>query len=106
MYPVWPQWEDGDDRRLQHDERDDPTMSETPPWSYLDEVDEALVEGVAERLVADTTIRGRRVQVTVQNCVVILEGNVDTAESKDAAGRQAWATPGVYDVCNMLTTDA
>jgi osmotically-inducible protein OsmY len=71
----------------------------------VDEVDAALVEQVAERLVAETEIRGRLVQVTVQNSVVILEGNVDSVAVKCAAGRLAWTTPGVADVCNMLVAD-
>ena len=70
-----------------------------------DEVDQALVDRVAERLVAETEIRGRLVRVMVQNGVVILEGSVDTADVKAAAGRLAWATPGVFDVCNMLISD-
>ena len=71
----------------------------------VDEVDEALVDRVAERLVAEAEIRGRRVRVMVQNSVVILEGTVDSADVRAAAGRLAWATPGVVDVCNMLTAD-
>ncbi|PRY20179.1 BON domain-containing protein [Pseudosporangium ferrugineum] len=72
---------------------------------FADEADLRLVHRVADGLVADTRIRGRHVQVTVQNGVVILEGAVDTAEVRDAAGRCAWSTPGVHDVCNMLMTD-
>lgn len=71
----------------------------------VDEINEALVGRVAERLVAEAEIRGRLVRVMVQNSVVILEGSVDSAEVKAAAGRLAWATPGVVDVCNTLTTD-
>lgn len=70
-----------------------------------DEVDQRLVHRVADGLVADTRIKGRHVQVTVQNGVVILEGDVDSAEVREAAGRRAWATPGVQDVCNMLVPD-
>ena len=43
--------------------------------------------------------------VTVQNGVVILEGYADTTRTRSAAGRRAWATPGVYDVCNLLAVD-
>lgn len=71
----------------------------------VDEVDDALVERVAERLVAEAEVRGRLVRVMVQNSVVILEGNVDSPADKAAAGRLAWATPGVFDVCNMLLAD-
>ncbi|WP_158647621.1 BON domain-containing protein [Actinoplanes sp. ATCC 53533] len=71
----------------------------------VDEVDEALVDRVAERLIAEAEIRGRLVRVMVQNSVVILEGSVDSADDKAAAGRLAWATPGVFDVCNLLIVD-
>jgi osmotically-inducible protein OsmY len=71
----------------------------------IDEVDAALVDRVAERLIAEAEIRGRLVRVIVQNSVVILEGSVDSAAVKAAAGRLAWATPGVFDVCNMLVAD-
>ncbi len=73
------------------------------PW---DEYDQELVECVADELVADTRIRGRHVQVTVQNGVVILEGMVDSVDIREAAGRRVWAVPGVQDVCNMLVPDA
>lgn len=71
---------------------------------FADE-DEVLVELVADRLLADVQVRGQNMLVTVQNCVVILEGHVESPEAKDAAGRQAWATPGIYDVCNLLVPD-
>jgi osmotically-inducible protein OsmY len=71
----------------------------------VDEVDAALVDRVAERLVSGGEIRGRLVRVMVQNSVVILDGTVDSADIKAAAGRLAWATPGVFDVCNMLNAD-
>ncbi|MEV4703136.1 BON domain-containing protein [Actinoplanes sp. NPDC049316] len=87
-------WEEPDDRHAWDDSEDE--------W---DESDLRLVHRVADGLVADTQIRGRHVQVTVQNGVVILEGAVDTAEVREAAGRRAWETPGVHDVCNMLMTD-
>ncbi|UQU62628.1 BON domain-containing protein [Couchioplanes caeruleus] len=73
------------------------------PW---DEDDRELVAHVAGQLVADTRIQGRHVQVTVQNGVVILEGTVESAAIREAAGRQVWAVPGVQDVCNMLVPDA
>ena len=65
--------------------------------------DELLVHLVAEGLAADRAVRGRHVDVTVQNGVVILEGEVASPASKEAAGRRAWSVPGVYDVCNRLS---
>jgi osmotically-inducible protein OsmY len=90
-----------------------------PIWSYPDDhgsqndgtsrgderpvvEDDILVDLVAGGLMAESSIRGRRVTVMVQNRVVILEGEVDSEASKKAAGRRAWSTPGVFDVCNLL----
>jgi osmotically-inducible protein OsmY len=70
-----------------------------------DGLDDVLVDLVAGRLIATAQVRGRQVCVSVQNGVVIMEGCVDSAESKRAAGRLAWSTPGVRDVCNMLSID-
>jgi osmotically-inducible protein OsmY len=67
--------------------------------------DEQLVDLVAGRLIATAEVRGRQVSVMVQNGVVILEGAVDSVDSKRAAGRLAWSTPGVTDVCNVLVVD-
>lgn len=69
------------------------------------EVDAALVDQVADRLMAASEIRGRLIRVTVQNSVVILEGSVESWAVRTAARRLAWATPGVLDVCNMLVAD-
>ena len=65
--------------------------------------DELLVHLVAEGLVADRAVRGRLIDVTVQNGVVIMEGEVASIEARAAAGRRAWSVPGVHDVCNRLT---
>ena len=72
------------------------------PEDYFLEVDEQLVHLVAEGLAGDRAVRGRHVDVTVQNCVVIMEGFVDSPEAKAAAGHRVWSIPGVHDVCNRL----
>ncbi|MEU4690570.1 BON domain-containing protein [Actinoplanes sp. NPDC023714] len=64
--------------------------------------DELLADRVAATLRSDPRIRGRRIELVVQNRVVILLGDVDTAEAGAAAGRAAWGVPGVFDVCNRL----
>lgn len=72
----------------------------------LDEVVQAdvrIVEGVATALACDVTVRGRRLEVLVQNQVVILLGEVESEDVRLAAGVVAWAVPEVYDVCNRLT---
>jgi hypothetical protein len=60
---------------------------------------------VADEMNQDPELSGGQMVVTVQNGVVILEGYADTSETREAAVRRAWATPGVFDVCNMLTVD-
>ena len=77
-----------------------------PAIRPLDEVIEAdirIVDGVAAALAGDVTVRGRRLEVLVQNQVVILLGEVESQEVRQAAGVVAWAVPEVYDVCNRLT---
>jgi osmotically-inducible protein OsmY len=71
-----------------------------------DDPDEVLVDLVVGRLIATAEVRGRDVCVSVQNGVVIMEGYVDSAESKTAAGTLAWSVPGVTDVCNVLAVDS
>ena len=65
--------------------------------------DEMLADRAAAALRQDERIRGRRIELTVQNRVIILIGDVATAEASDAAGRLAWSVPGVHDVCNRLS---
>jgi osmotically-inducible protein OsmY len=64
--------------------------------------DDVLVDIVAGRFMATAEVFGRLISVAVQNGVVIMEGTVDSVESKAAAGRLAWTTPGVVDVLNAL----
>lgn len=66
-------------------------------------VDEWIVERAAIALARDPLVRGRRLEVEVQNGVVILVGVLASAESRDAAGRRAWTVEGVADVCNRIT---
>lgn len=66
------------------------------------EGDELLLHRVAEALAGDPEIRGRHLDVTVQNGVVILEGVVSSLVAKSAAARRAWTVPEVRDVCNCL----
>jgi osmotically-inducible protein OsmY len=66
------------------------------------EGDELLLHLVAEALAGDQEIRGRHLDVTVQNGVVILEGVVSSLTARSAASRRAWAVPEVRDVCNCL----
>lgn len=74
-------------------------------WLPEADEDEELARLVGVRLVGDPEITGGHVRITVQNRVVILQGHVPSAEAKAAAGRQAWSTPGVFDVSNRLAHD-
>ncbi len=69
-------------------------------------VDVQLAHRVADRIISDPAIHGGQMEISVQNRVVILDGSIDSAAARDAAGRQAWSTPGVHDVCNRLIADA
>ncbi|KUL22811.1 BON domain-containing protein [Actinoplanes awajinensis] len=64
--------------------------------------DVMLADRVADALRRDRQVRGRHVEILVQNRVVILLGEVDTVRASIAAGRCVWAVPGVFDVCNRL----
>lgn len=96
MSPHWPFSEDGWPRDPWRDDDADADRV------YTDEADELLARRVADRFVNDPDLRSGHVVITVQNRVVILKGRVDSPVAKDAASRQAWATPGVFDVCNRL----
>ena len=69
----------------------------------VDSPDERLARMVRQRLYDDPWTCLRRVRVQVQNGVVILEGELESARARWVAAFHAWQTPGVRDVCNMLT---
>ena len=66
-------------------------------------VDERLARLVRQRLYGDPWTCLRRVRVQVQNRVVILEGQLNSAWACWVAVDHAWQTPGVVDVCDVLT---
>ncbi|MCM4083808.1 BON domain-containing protein [Paractinoplanes hotanensis] len=82
-----------------YDEDEAPTL----PSRELIEADIRIVDSVAAALACGMEVRGRRLEVVVQNRVVILLGEVESEEVRLAAGVVAWAVPEVYDVCNRLT---
>lgn len=63
-------------------------------------------ELIADRIVAsvrsDPTVQGLYLEIHVQNRVVILRGEVASAEARTTIRRLAWSTPGVRDVCNLI----
>jgi hypothetical protein len=76
----------------------------TGPATADNHVDEHLARQVADRIIADPTIRGGQLEIDVPNRVVILSGRIDSAAARDAAGRQAWSVPGVHDVSGPVVT--
>ena len=64
--------------------------------------DQVLALRVAEGLVRDQAVRGRRVEVTVVGTVVTLDGELESADARSAAEICARATPGVSAVANRL----
>jgi osmotically-inducible protein OsmY len=64
--------------------------------------DDRLACLVGHALLGDRAVTGRRIDVSVQNLVVVLDGEVDTETACIAAGLRAWSIPGVVDVCNAL----
>lgn len=74
----------------------------TPGWGLTWPDDERLADRTAVALQADPLVNGRRLEVVVQNGVVILLGELDSAEACAAARRRVWRVPGVRDVCNRV----
>lgn len=66
-------------------------------------MDQRLARLVTQRLRNDPWTCLQRVRVAVQNGVVILEGHLESARARWAAVDHAWQTPGVRDVCDVLT---
>jgi osmotically-inducible protein OsmY len=93
---TYPGWAD-DDEPFDHDQA--PQFSGDAGTVF----DRAVERRTAEALRDDPQFRGRRLEVAVQNRVVILRGEVDTCASRDCAARVAWTVHGVFDVCNQLT---
>lgn len=107
MVPLWPDpdgWSHDDDRHRRLSGDADGTARGRRDW-VADEVVDAedfLAGLVADEMILDPAIGSGQMVVMVQNGVVILQGHVDTPDTRSAAVRRAWATPGVFDVCNML----
>jgi osmotically-inducible protein OsmY len=65
--------------------------------------DDRLAGLAAEALAGNPLVHGRRLEILVQNGVIILTGELASADSRAAAGRTAWTVEGVMDVCNRVT---
>jgi osmotically-inducible protein OsmY len=64
--------------------------------------DEHLLDAVARSLLADEAITGGHLHLRAQNGVVILDGEIDTEDTRAAVSERVWAVPGVTDVCDAL----
>jgi osmotically-inducible protein OsmY len=64
--------------------------------------DERLLDTVAESLLGDEAITGGHLHLQAQNGVVILDGEIDTEDTRAAVSERVWAVPGVTDVCDAL----
>ncbi|UQU61298.1 BON domain-containing protein [Couchioplanes caeruleus] len=65
--------------------------------------DERLARAVADAVLAAPGVTGGRIELGVQNGVVILDGDVDTEATRREVVALAWSVPEVADVCNALT---
>ena len=94
MIPVTAAPYQGDDRR-------------PPRWSlggrpgHDDVIARLLVGG----LLGDEAVHAGRLDILVQNGVAILDGSVPSDDVRYAILLRAWATPGVRDICDLLTVD-
>ncbi|MCO8277654.1 BON domain-containing protein [Actinoplanes sp. TRM 88003] len=67
------------------------------------EADIRIADAAAVALGCDARMRGRHLEVLVQNRVVVLLGEVESEQVRVAAAVVAWAVPEVFDVSNQLT---
>ena len=86
---------------------DHPEVDGRRPWSASHRVDpdDAVAHLVAGGLLGDLDVRAGRLDVLVQNRVVIVKGDVPSEDVRLAVLRRVWATPGVFDVCDLLVVD-
>jgi len=104
----WPEWnrrpgQPGGDPPDGHDSR-----AERPGDDVFGRIggqtaDEWLAGRAAEALRMDPLVQETFLEVLVQNGVVILLGELGSAEAREAASRCVWRVSGVWDVCNRLT---
>jgi osmotically-inducible protein OsmY len=86
---------------------DHPELDGRNPWPATDRVDpdDAVAHLVAGGLMGDSDVRAGRLDVLVQNRVVIVRGYVPSEDVRLAVLRRVWATPGVFDVCDLLVVE-
>jgi osmotically-inducible protein OsmY len=67
--------------------------------------DHEIKDAVISRLLSDTAIYVRGLNVDVVNGTVYLRGTVNGYTQKMAAGDDAWSVPGVRGVVNELSVE-
>jgi osmotically-inducible protein OsmY len=77
--------------------------NELDQWIAGHSADEWLAQEAAGALRHDPLVRGTYLEIIVQNRVVVLRGDMDSPEAREAAGRRIWTLPGVADVSNQLS---
>lgn len=73
-------------------------------WVARLNADDRLAGLAAEALSSDPLIRGSHLEVIVQNGVVILQGELESEDAREAARQRAWTLPGIRDVCDAVVT--
>jgi osmotically-inducible protein OsmY len=64
--------------------------------------DVGITTAVKAKLAVDETVRGNTIEITTQNGVVTLTGNIDSPEAKARALSIAKSTKGVVEVKDMI----
>jgi BON domain-containing protein len=103
MSPYWlhpDEWPEGG--RHLRPRNHGPFPAAAPRADAEPDPDRVLALRVAEGLVRDQAVRGRRVEVTVVGTVVTLDGELESPHARSAAETCARATPGVSEVANRL----
>jgi osmotically-inducible protein OsmY len=100
----YPQWYNGMAYRGSRRGRDATLASScSAENAFRASAERRLTLRVAAALFNDPSVTGGSVEVSVQNGVVILDGDIDTEASHTAASRRVRTVDGVADVCNALT---
>src|SRR5678815_5397020 len=65
--------------------------------------DTGITTSVKSKFMADSVVKSSQIEVTTQNGVVTLTGNVDSADAKNKAIELARTTKGVKNVIDMIS---